>query len=245
MTDVYLDDLLDELVAAEPRDRWNDVLRRARRARRRYVAAVASIAALVVVPAAWAISHAFEGKPAPQSIKSAFQESNKMATMFAKALGRRQPRAIASKAHGVIQVQTADGALDLWAAPATGGGTCYFDGWESDVHKTSAFGESSCIPGSAERTRSAAHSLNISWGGDYAHREYEVLKGYAFRGATTVRLRLSDGRTKTLPVVEGLFLGAIRRGENSLRSHRGIRVVSATARNARGHVVGTFSWPAG
>ena len=243
--DAHLDGLLDELVTAEPRERWNDVLGRARRARRRYVAVVAAVAALVLAPAAWAITRAFEGKPAPPSIKSVFKESNKMAATFAKALGRRQPKAIASKAHGVIQVQTAEGPLDLWAAPASGGGTCYFVGWQSDVHQTRALGESSCIPGSVEHTRSAAHSLSISWGGDYVHRAYEVVNGYAFRGATSVRFRLSDGRTRTLPVVEGLFLGVIRRSANSLRSHRGIRVVSATARDRRGHVVGTFSWPVG
>lgn len=243
MMDAYLDDLLDKLVPDEPREQWNDVRRRARRARRRYAAVVATVAALVLAPAAWAITQAFEGKPAPPAVKSNFRAWNTMGTKFAKALGRKEPKAIVRKAHGVIQVQTADGPLDLWAAPASDGGTCYFVGWESEVHKTRALGESSCIPASVEHARSAAHSLNISWGGDYVHREYEVVKGYAYRGATTVRLRLSDGRTKTLPVVEGLFLGAIRRGANSLQSHRGITVVSATARNARGHVVGVFRWP--
>jgi hypothetical protein len=237
MMDSYLDGLLDELVTAEPRERWNDVLGRARRARRRYLAAVATVAALVLAPAAWAITQAFEGKPAPQSIKSAFQFNNKMDARIAKALGRRQPRAIASKAHGVIQVQTEDGPLDLWAAPASGGGRCYFVGWQSDIHETNASGTSTCVPGTARANNagSSAHNLEVSWGGDYAHRNYRVVAGYAYGGAATVRVTMSNGTTKTLPVVEGLFLDALHQNVHwRLRP----KLVSVVARNAHGRVVG-------
>ena len=61
MMDAHLDQLLDELVPVEPREQWNDVLRRARRSRRRYFAVVAAVAVLVLAPAAWAAVNAFEG----------------------------------------------------------------------------------------------------------------------------------------------------------------------------------------
>jgi hypothetical protein len=96
---------------------------------------------------------------------------------------RRQPKAIVSKTHGVIQVQTADGPLDLWAAPATDGGTCCFVGWQSDLHKTQAAGNSSCAPATASLSNkgSSAHSLDLSTWGDYQHRNYNIIQGYALR----------------------------------------------------------------
>lgn len=242
MTDAYLDRLLDELVGTEPRETWSDVVARARRRRRRYVAVVAVVAVLVLAPAAWAITQAFEGKPAPQSIKSAFRDANTMNAMIAKVLGRRQPKAIASKAHGVIQVETADGPLDLWAAPASDGGTCYFIGWQSEVHETNASGSSSCVPGTARanNARSSAFNLAVSWGGDYKHRNYTVVEGYAYGGATTVRIARSDGSTMTLPVVEGLFLGALRQSTHwRLRP----KIVSVVSHDAQGHVVGYLRVP--
>lgn len=56
--DAYLDELLDKLVAAEPREAWNDVLHRARRTHRLYVGAAAGVGALVLAPAGWAIQRA-------------------------------------------------------------------------------------------------------------------------------------------------------------------------------------------
>jgi hypothetical protein len=242
MMDAHLDNLLDELVTAAPRERWNDVLARARRSRRRYFAAVVTGAALVLAPAAWAITQAFEGKPAPQSIKSEFRFGNRMKAKIDKVLGRKEPKAIASKAHGVIQVQTADGPLDLWAAPASDGGTCYFVGWQSDLRETRAAGTSSCAPATADRDNALGplHNLEVSWGGDYKHRNYRVVDGYAYGGATTVRITMSDGSTKTLPVVEGLFLGALHQ---SLHWRLRPRLVSVVTRDAHGHVVGSLRLP--
>jgi hypothetical protein len=238
MIDAYLDDLLDELVQTEPRAHWGDVLDRARRSRRRYVAVAATVAALVLAPAAWAIASAFEGKPAPASVKANFRYWNHISPQMARALkahgGTYKP--IVSKAHGVIQVQTADGPLDLWAAPTKEGGTCYFVGWQSNLRKT-ASGESTCVPASAKafNAGSSAHNLEVSWGGDYQHRNYSVVEGYAYGGATTVRVTRTDGSTKTLPVVEGLFLGALHQ---SVHWRLRPKLVSVVARDAQGRVVG-------
>ena len=136
MTDAYLDSLLDELVTAGPHERWSDVLGRARRSRRRYTAVVAAIAALVLVPATWAAVDAFEGTPAPQSIQQNFVEWNATAVQIGESGFRTAaPRADASKAHGVLQLQTNDGPLDMWGAPeSTGKGTCWFVGWDSEMN---------------------------------------------------------------------------------------------------------------
>jgi hypothetical protein len=215
---------------------WDEVRRRAGVRSRRYLAAVAVVVALVLAPAAWAITQAFEGKPAPPSVKSFFQTSNKMRARIAKALGTKEPRAIVSKAHGVIQVKTADGPIDLWAAPARGGGTCILLAWQpTPTHPHSA------ETGGCYAATATGRNLDWSSGGDYWHRNYNVVTGYAYDDATTVRVTLSNSRTKTLPVVEHLFLGALHQ---SIHWRQRPKIVSIAARNAQGHIVGYWRRPA-
>lgn len=222
---------------------WNEVLRRAGVRNHRYLVAVAVVVALVLAPAAWAIAQALEGTPAPPSVKSDFQAWNKMSATVADALARKVPEAIVSKAHGVIQVKTADGPVDLWAAPAKDGGTCYLVAWQSGLNHARAYGSGGCYSATAKlnNAESSAHNLAWSSGGDSEHRNYNIVTGYAYGRASTVRVTLSNGSTKTLPVVEGLFLGALHQSTHwRLRP----KIVSLTARNARGDVVGYWRQPA-
>jgi hypothetical protein len=219
--DAHLDGLFDELVAAEPQERWNDVLHRARRSRRRYAAVVAAIAVFVLAPATWAAVNAFEGTPAPQVIQEKFihwAEINPRTGFMTHV-----PTAEASKAHGVLQLQTGDGPVDLWAAPSNEGGTCWFVVWQSDLAADNDRGYGSCAP-------AAAPSSNLYVGTNQAHPGYHVLSGYAYGDAATVDVTLADGRTATLPAVEGLFMGAF---ENDAI------VASVVARDASGNVVGS------
>jgi hypothetical protein len=231
--DAYLDRLLDELVATDGREAWEDVLDRARRSRRRYLVTIALVAALILAPTAWGIAQAFRGTPAPPKVKADLRFGNKMRTEIAKTLGRKEPRAIASKAHGVIQIQTADGRINLWAAPATDGGTCYLIAWESGEGATS----SGCVPATpaSASAQGGPRNLDFGWGGDYAHRNYNIVSGYAYGGATSVQVTLSNGTTKTVPVVEGLFLGALHQ---STHWRQRPKIISAIAHNAHGKVVG-------
>jgi hypothetical protein len=166
-------------------------------------------------------------------VKADLRFGNKMRAEIAKTLGRKEPKAIASKAHGVIQVQTGDGPIHLWAAPATDGGTCYLIAWQSGLGAAS----SSCVPATAANAHGGPRNLDFGWGGDYAHRNYNIINGYAYGGATTIQVRLSNGKTKTLPVVEGLFLGALHQSTHwRLRP----KIVSVIAHNAHGQVVGSW-----
>jgi hypothetical protein len=228
--DAHLDGLFDELVAAEPQERWNDVLHRARRSRRRYAAVVAAIAVLVLAPATWAAVRAFEGTPAPLSIHQNFVEwdasAAAMEAYFAQSgFTKHVPRADASKAHGVLQLATSDGPLDLWAAPELdGNGTCWFVGWESDMHGDNALGEGSC-------TQADQPAIDPGWG-VLGHPAYTVLEGSVTGNETTLDVTLTDGRTTTLPVVEHLFLAAFPAGS---------KPASMTGRDAAGDVVATWT----
>lgn len=223
-----------------PEADWDEVRRRAGVRSRRYLASVALVVALVVAPAAWAITQAFEGKPAPPSVKSFFQTSNKMRAQMAKALGRKEPKAIVSKAHGVIQVKTADGPIDLWAAPAQGGGSCSLVAWEPNPSHPQGAESGGCYAAMPNNAGSSGHNLDWSSGGDYWHRNYNVVTGYVYGDATTLRVTLSNGRTKTLPVVEHLFLGALHQ---SIHWRQHPKITSVTARNAHGRVVGYWRRP--
>jgi hypothetical protein len=236
MTDTHLDGLLDELVTAELHERWNDVLGRARRSRRRYTAVAAGIAVLVLAPATWAAVDAFEGTPAPQSVVQNFLQWDAAAALSAAqaraGLTAHVPTADASKTHGVLRLQTGDGPLDLWAAPGTDGGTCWFVGWESDLDRPDgAYGFAGCAP------QTPIDGRDFSWGEvnlPPLHPNYWVLYGYVYANASTVDVTLSDGTTTTLPVVERLFMA-------SFDSDR--TVVSFTARDSAGNVVATWTNP--
>ncbi|HEY3577221.1 MAG TPA: hypothetical protein VGK68_04375 [Gaiellaceae bacterium] len=233
MTDAYLDSLLDDLVTPEPRDRWNDVHRRAQRSRRRYTAVVAAVAALVLVPATWAAVDAFDGTPAPQAIHQSFVQFNAGADQMEAYIAREGfkrhfPRADASKAHGVLQIATSDGPLDMWAAPEVDGtGTCWFVGWESDMHGDRAMGGGTCTEGDDP-------GINASWEWGAPHPDYTVLHGSVAGDETTLDVTLTDGRTTTLPVVEHLFLAALPRGS---------KPATIVGRDSAGDVVERWSDP--
>lgn len=233
MMDAYLDGLLDELVPTEERDAWGDVLRRARHSRRRYSALVAVVAALVLAPAAWAAVNAFEGTPATPSVTTSFTQFNSMADQAVQqGIADKFPHADVSKAHGVIEIQTADGPEDLWAAPNDQGGQCYFVDWSNDPPEQdgSQYGFGGCPP-------SAAPASNISWGDVWVvgHPDLMTISGTVHVAAATVQVVLDDGSTLTLPIVEHAFLGSVPKGA---------KVDKLTAFDAEGNVVASDTPPA-
>jgi hypothetical protein len=227
MTESHLDALLDELVPAEPPEGWNDVVHRARRDQRRYTAVVLAIATLVLASCSWVAVKAFEGTPAPPPVRGTFEFSNRADAAFAKRIGKKFPQAIVDKAHGVLQVQTKHGPLDLWAAPSTDGGSCFLVGWEADMtEKLQLGGSGGCTQGHEPRVGAGTFQES--------NRANTVLYGVATGSVATVRVKLWSGRTVTLPVVEHYFLGALPIGS---------AVESVTGRDASGKIVARYKQP--
>ncbi len=215
MMDAYLDGLLDELVPAEPREQWSDVLGRARRSRRRYTAVVAAVCALVLAPAAWAITNAFEGTPAPPDVSNDFTNLNTMADLAVQqGIAAKWPHADVSQAHGVVEIQTADGPEDLWAAPSDRGGQCYFIDWASDPpgQDGSKYGFGGC-------EQSPAPASKIGFGDVWVagHPDVRTFYGSVYVNAATIQVSLDDGSTLTAPVVEHLFVGSFPQGAKADR----------------------------
>jgi hypothetical protein len=234
MTESRIDQLLDECVPAfETRSEgWEDVLSRAHRGRRHYVAPAVVALALLLVPTAVAlrgqIADLFQGTPAPPAISNHFAAQNRMADEFTqKSFGDKFPHADVSQAHGVIEIQTADGPQDLWSAPSDMGGTCYFIDWANDAPEPQGqqYGFGGC-------DRSAPPASGIGWGSVwvYAHPNLLTAYGQVYVPAARVHVELADGTVVTLPVVEGYFLGSLPNG---------VKVEQITAYNDSGDVVAT------
>jgi hypothetical protein len=116
---------------------WLAVRRRARRPRKRaaLVAVVAATAALLVAPAfgiGGRVLDLIQGEPAPPAVQNYFAEGNLRRHHLyagASAAGRemrdRFSRVIASETRGITEIQTADGPINLWAAPTEDGRQCW------------------------------------------------------------------------------------------------------------------------
>jgi hypothetical protein len=210
-----IDHLLDELV--EPfelrPDGWDDVLARSRRARRRYVLAVAAAAALLLVPTAVAlrgeITGLFQGTPAPPAVSTSFESSNRMADYATqRGFGDRFPHADVSRAHGVLEVQTSDGPEDVWAAPDDQGGQCWWVDFANDpAGPGGKYGYGLCDTNPPD---APDIEPGLTW--LEPHPSLMTLFGLVHVQADRVVVRLKDGSTLTLPVVEGAFLASVDKG---------------------------------
>lgn len=233
MSEAMIDDLLDAYVpAVEQLPDWGGVLRQARRVHRRRLALSAAVATLVIVPAAYAVVRAFEGTPAPPQIQQSFTRWNGMADQMNAFAARHLhvPHAVVSTAHGVVQVRTSDGLLDLWAARSATGGICWFVDYEADVRPGRVpLGGGSCDQGSPPPSK-------LTYGTEWSleHPTLQTLVGRVYVRAHSVRVVLSNGSEIRLPVVEGLFLG-------SLPNRTRVRHIDAF--DVRGGKVATFSVP--
>jgi hypothetical protein len=240
MTETRIDELLDELVpVVEPRsDGWEDVLERARTSRRRYSAVVIVALALLLVPTAVAlrgrVADLFEGTPATPAISTGFEATNRMADLATQTgFGERLPHADVSQAHGVIQIQTADGPEELWAAPNDQGGLCWFIDFANDPAPNGV------KPGfgTCERSASPRWPSDIAFEGpawELSHPSLYTFSGRVYGDAATVQVNFADGLNIRLPVVEGLFLGSL---------DREVKVTQVTTYDEAGNQVAQMTRP--
>lgn len=180
-----------------------------RRSPRSRLALSLVVVAVLVVPTALAfggkIVDLFEGTPAPPGVSTSFTAMNRMADLTVQqGFAAQMPHADVSKAHGVIEIQTADGPQDLWAAPSDLGGNCYFVSFANDPGPNEKHGFGGCDP-------STPPASNINWGAVWmaAHPDLLTVWGSVFVDASRVQVALEDGSTLDLPVVERLFLGSL------------------------------------
>lgn len=192
-----------------------DRLRPARpvKGRRRWRPALVG-AAIVVVLAVAGIAiaagfGAFEGTPAPPDVSTGFKQLNQLAgTAVEKDFYLNFPQTDASKAHGVIEIQTADGPEDVWAAPGVKRGQCYLIDYAND---TKSGGGVLSIDG-CEQSPAPPSNLDFSDVWMHTHPDLMTVYGSVYVPAATVKLTLDNGSIMTVPVIENLFIGSLPRG---------------------------------
>ena len=211
--------LADRLAAtsdSEDDGDWCDVLRRRRPRRRRRRAVLAFVAAAVIVPTAVAfgsdLRDLFFGKPAPAPVKQTFTDANAMRAQMKAFLkqqkrgGQIPPKVDPARAHGVIAVQTTDGYLYLWAAPAADGRQCWLVGFARDQHGKHAAGSGTC-----DGAEPPASKINWGWGWSRSEPTLKVLEGHLYVNAQTVRVTFPGRKPKLFPVTDRFFLAALPR----------------------------------
>jgi len=229
--------LADRLAAtsdSEDDGDWGDVLRRRHPKRMRRRAVLAFVAAAVIVPTAVAfgsdLRDLFFGKPAPAPVKQTFADGNAMRAQMKAFLkhqtrgGQVPPKVDPARAHGVIAVQTTDGYLYLWAAPAADGRQCWLVGFARDQHGTRATASGTC-----DGTELPA-SIDWSWGWSRSEPTLKVLEGHLYVDAQTVRVSFPGRKPKLVPVIDRFFLAALPRATRT--------PTKLEALDLHGHVVG-------
>jgi hypothetical protein len=198
--------------ATTPRSRLRALLP-PRLSRRRRLALAVALLGLVLVPAALAfggkVVDLFEGTPPPPAVSTSFEGFNRLPDAAIRdGFARQIPQADVSKAHGVIEVQTADGPQDLWAAPNDQGGVCWFIDFAND--QPSGNGQPGY--GACDRARPPTPDIALEGPGwMLSHPSLSTVDGRVYIDAATVQLTLADGSTRTLPLVEGFFLGSLEK----------------------------------
>jgi len=199
--------------ATTPPSRWR-ALPFARLSRRRRLVLAVALLSFVIVPAALAfggkVVDLFEGAPPPPAVSTSFEAFNRLPNAAIRdGFARRFPHADVSKAHGVIEVQTPNGPQDLWAAPSDQGGLCWFIDYAND--QPSGNGQPGY--GACDTARPPTPDIALEGPGwTLSHPSLSTVDGRVYTDATTVRLTLADGSTRTLPVIEGMFLGSLDKG---------------------------------
>jgi hypothetical protein len=212
---------------------WSDVVRRVRRHRRRRVAVgvalVAGFAVLVLPPAGLGerLIDWFRGTPAPPEVREAIERPNDVPPPVFELL-RERPEIEASKARGVLAIQTSRGPVRLWAAPQKDGGACAFI--QVGVRDGRAVGSEACHPPIRQRTvRISADLRPIDARLQEDGLVFAIVFGWK-RGIDVI-VTWSDRSRSRVPVTDGYALTEVKAGAEAVEAYavRGSAILSAQA----------------
>lgn len=178
-----------------------------RRARGRSAAlALAAAVVLVAAPVSLALGDGvfglFEGAPATHAVKAQYLMLNGSLTKAAASAFAVTPAEV-SKAHGVAEIETVAGPVYLWTAPETDGGSCYLVQF-ADEPPSDLVGGGCYAPTAPNGGNMVVGSFPSA-----RHPSLQILYGYTFGHATTVKLVLIGKPSLVLPTIQRYFLAAI------------------------------------
>jgi hypothetical protein len=221
---------------------WLDVRHRAGRPLRRaaLVAGVAVVAALLVAPAFGVGGRVFDliqGHQAPPEVQTLFaanDQARERHFAYAQAAGvqmhDRFSPVIASETRSVAAIDTADGPIDLWAAPTQDGRQCWFIQTGGEAGRP--FGSGSCD--GIDQT-GAIRPEGPGWTIERPSVLFFHVRLYD-DAITRVQLEIQGADELSLPVISGHALGTIPKQEH-------VRLLSVVGFNADGEVVARWTAP--
>jgi hypothetical protein len=120
---------------------------------------------------------------------------------------------IASKARGVLAIETSVGSVYLWVAPTRGGGFCYLIDVEANtLPDGSPNGRGGCSP--RPLPSDEPFVTGPAQGGGVTRRGFlRLLDGRVGPTVASVEVRFADGDSKELRPVDGFYLRELRAGE--------------------------------
>jgi len=231
MTDKQVSELLGQRVPTfdgEPPD-WMDVMRRVRVHRRRRTTLAVVIAAgfvLMLPPVGLAerLVDWFHGSPATPEVRKAIERPDDVPQPVFELL-RQQPGVDASRATGVLQIETSRGPVRLWSAPSEDGGACAFI--EVGIQDGRAVGSEACHPPiRSDRMQISADLRPIDLRLEENGLIFAIVFGW--KAGIDVEIAWSDGSRSRLPVTDGYALAEVKAGVDPIAASavRGKRILS-------------------
>jgi hypothetical protein len=168
----------------------------------------------------------FRGVPATRDVRKAIESNNVPPPIF--ELLRKQPDVDASKARGVLAIQTSRGRVRLWSAPRDDGGACAFI--EVGVREGRAVGSTACHP----PTRSGQVQISADLRPiDLELQENRLVfaKVFGWKPGIEVVITWSDRSRSRLPVTDGYALAEVKDEAEPVEAYavRGEAILSAQA----------------
>jgi hypothetical protein len=140
------------------------------------------------------------GEPAPRPVQQQFDLQSRRKSVIPWM--RQDPRfhAIASKAEGVLAIETSVGPVYLWVAPTVGGGECHL----LDIAALPTLGGAGgCSPLPVRYDyvpRSGIHETRVG------NRYLRLLEGRVAPDVALIEVRFTNGEKATIPTAKGFFL---------------------------------------
>jgi hypothetical protein len=159
----------------------------------------------------------FQGSPAPERVERNLAALNEAVGIFE----REGAAVIADRAHGVTAIETDHGWVYLWAAPMVDSGWCVYV-------ETPSSGEPTAVADCQDGGPDGQPLLVMQSSQDYDDGTLRLLAGRADPPIRSLELRLEDGSTETIPLVNEFFLHDIDEGTEA---------VALIARDSTGRIV--------
>ena len=184
--------------------------------RRRWTRPKILVAAAVVAAAGATAAGAFglgdrvrefvAGEPAPAPVQRQFDLQNRRQTIVPWLEQDPRSRVIASKAEGVLAIESSVGPVYLWVAPTVGGGECHL----VDIAALGSRGGGGCTPLPVRLDYIPRPSFRGTRVGD---RYLRLLQGRVKPDVASIEVRFTDGRSRVIPTGKGFFLSELRADE--------------------------------